>query len=169
MEARSFCTDVLESISYRVHRRFNSPRNRVWDMGVERLRGKQRRVAACGGHRFDTRGRRFSVVWDSFHAQILNSERAKRVKNLFSDYRNRQTRSALSLALAVFLTFACDVVRACPSCFGDQNSAEVQGMKWAILSLLGVTGAVLAAITAFIFFLRRQAMEFNRRFADRMN
>jgi hypothetical protein len=25
-------------------------------------------------------------------------------------------------------------------------------MKWAILSLLGVTGAVLAAITVFIFF-----------------
>jgi hypothetical protein len=69
----------------------------------------------------------------------------------------------------VLLVCFADIVLACPSCFGDQNSSEVQGMKWAILSLLGVTGAVLAAITAFIFFLKKKAADFDERFADRMN
>jgi hypothetical protein len=72
--------------------------------------------------------------------------------------------------VSVALMVCCaESVLACPSCFGDQNSAEVQGMKWAILSLLGVTGGVLAALTAFIFFLRRQATRFDNRFSDRLN
>ena len=58
---------------------------------------------------------------------------------------------------------------ACPSCYGDPGSAEVQGMQWAILSLLGVTGSVLVGVSAFFLYLRKRAHELNRLFSDRLN
>jgi hypothetical protein len=58
---------------------------------------------------------------------------------------------------------------ACPSCYGDESSAEVQGMKWAIVALLGVTGTVLVGISALFLYLRKQAIAFNQRFSDRLN
>ena len=58
---------------------------------------------------------------------------------------------------------------ACPSCYGAADSAETQGVNWAILSLLGVTGTVLCGVSAFFLYLRKKALEFNRRFGDRLN
>lgn len=58
---------------------------------------------------------------------------------------------------------------ACPSCYGAADSAETQGVNWAILSLLGVTGTVLFGVSAFFLYLRKKALEFNRRFSDRLN
>ena len=50
-----------------------------------------------------------------------------------------------------------DVAVSCPVCFGDKASAEVEGAKWAILFLLGVTGTVLSGILTFVFYLRKRA------------
>ena len=58
---------------------------------------------------------------------------------------------------------------ACPSCYGAADSAETEGMNLAILSLLGVTGTVLIGMSAFFLYLRKRALEFNRRFSDMLN
>jgi hypothetical protein len=42
-------------------------------------------------------------------------------------------------------------------------------MKWAIISLLGVTGTVLVGVSAFFLYLRKRAFEINRRFSDKLN
>lgn len=49
------------------------------------------------------------------------------------------------------------VSSACPVCFGDAESAEVEGMKWAILFLVVLTGIVLSSIVAFAVYLRRRS------------
>ncbi len=58
---------------------------------------------------------------------------------------------------------------ACPSCFGDASSAEVQATKWAIVALLGVTGTVLVGVGSFFVYLRKRAKELNDRFSSRLN
>lgn len=73
------------------------------------------------------------------------------------------------LLVVVLGTFLHSVAAACPSCYGAADSAETQGMNWAILSLLGVTGGVLVVFSAFFVFLRQRALEFNRRFSNRLN
>ncbi|MEO8167919.1 MAG: hypothetical protein ABI623_06710 [bacterium] len=74
---------------------------------------------------------------------------------------------------AVFLSAVVHLVpqalMACPSCYGDPSSSEVAGMKWAIFSLLGVTGTVLVGVSAFFLFLRKRAKELNNLFSDRLN
>ncbi len=71
--------------------------------------------------------------------------------------------------LAVLILVAAQPSFACPSCYGAADSAETQGVNWAILSLLGVTGTVLFGVGALFFSLRKRALEFNRRFSDRLN
>ena len=58
---------------------------------------------------------------------------------------------------------------ACPACYGDPQSSMTDGLNMAIVSLLGVTGSVLAGMAAFFLFLRRRFRQLNRRFADRLN
>lgn len=58
---------------------------------------------------------------------------------------------------------------ACPSCFGAPDSPQTEAMKWAILSLLGITGTVLVGVGAFFVYLRKRTVEFNRRFSDLLN
>ncbi len=58
---------------------------------------------------------------------------------------------------------------ACPSCFGAPDSPQTEGIKWAILSLLGITGTVLVGVGAFFVYLRKRTIEFNRRFSDMLN
>jgi hypothetical protein len=43
------------------------------------------------------------------------------------------------------------------------------GMNMAIVSLLGITGGVLAAFMAFFVFLRRRFRLLNERFTNRLN
>ncbi len=71
--------------------------------------------------------------------------------------------------LVMLVILSADTVLACPSCYGDPGSSEVQGMKWAIISLLGITGTVLGGVGAFFLYLRKRALELNRQFADRLN
>lgn len=60
------------------------------------------------------------------------------------------------LLLSITLLAASEAL-ACPVCYGDQESAEVEGTKWAILFLLGVTGTVLSGVVAFALHVRRRA------------
>lgn len=62
------------------------------------------------------------------------------------------------LSLIVLVTlFVHSEALACPVCYGDKESAEVEGARWAILFLLGVTGTVLSGVIAFVVHLRRRA------------
>ena len=58
---------------------------------------------------------------------------------------------------------------ACPNCYGDPDSSMTAGMNMAILSLLGITGGVLAGFMAFFVFLRRRFRLLNERFTNRLN
>lgn len=48
-------------------------------------------------------------------------------------------------------------LQACPVCYGNAESAEVEGARWAILFLLGVTGMVLTGIISFVLRMRKRA------------
>ncbi len=75
----------------------------------------------------------------------------------------------IAFALVVCVAVMHAGAFACPSCYGDPGSTEVKGMKWAIISLLGITGTVLGGVGAFFLYLRKRALELNRQFADRLN
>jgi hypothetical protein len=46
---------------------------------------------------------------------------------------------------------------ACPACFGAVEGPIADGVKLAILALLGVTGSVLSGFVAFFVYLARRA------------
>ncbi len=46
---------------------------------------------------------------------------------------------------------------ACGSCYGAADTPATNGMNFAILSMLGITGSVLAALTSFFLYLRKRA------------
>lgn len=60
-------------------------------------------------------------------------------------------------AVFVLAVFAETQALACPVCYGDKESAEVEGARWAIFFLLGVTGTVLSGVVAFVVHIRRRA------------
>ena len=72
-------------------------------------------------------------------------------------------------ALAAVLLLGVQNGHACPMCYGDPQSSSAEGMNMAIVSLLGVTGSVLAGVVAFFLFLRRRLRMLNQRFADKLN
>lgn len=59
--------------------------------------------------------------------------------------------------LGAMMLFVEAEALACPVCYGDKESAEVEGARWAILFLLGITGTVLSGVVAFVIHLRRRA------------
>ena len=65
-------------------------------------------------------------------------------------------RTLLAFASFVLVSLVPDIVLSCPVCFGDKASAEVEGAKWAILFLLGVTGTVLSGVVSFMVYLRKR-------------
>ena len=71
--------------------------------------------------------------------------------------------------MAASIVFIHSVASACPNCYGDPDSSMTAGMNMAIVSLLGITGGVLAAFMAFFVFLRRRFRSLNGRFANRLN
>jgi hypothetical protein len=54
------------------------------------------------------------------------------------------------------------VALACPVCFGAEETSMIDGTKFGILVLLGITVAVQGAFVGFFLYLRRRA----RRIAD---
>ena len=64
-------------------------------------------------------------------------------------------RIAAALTLAALLP---RIAWACSVCMGDPNSGQVQGMNMSILSLMGVTGRVLAGVGLFAAMLWRRSI-----------
>ena len=46
------------------------------------------------------------------------------------------------LPLAIILILSLDAVYACATCFGDPNSKATQGMNFAIIAMLTITGEI---------------------------
>jgi|TARA_A200000159_G_C7211927_1_gene292391 hypothetical protein len=51
---------------------------------------------------------------------------------------------------------------ACGTCYGDPNSAAVDGMNWAIISLLVTTGGVMSGIGFSIFSIAKKSKNYNK-------
>lgn len=83
--------------------------------------------------------------------------------------KNKHRRASLIAVMTASIVFIHSVASACPNCYGDPDSSMTAGMNMAIVSLLGITGGVLAAFMAFFVFLRRRFRSLNGRFANRLN
>jgi len=63
----------------------------------------------------------------------------------------------LIFIVALMAIFAPGSAVACGSCYGAADTPATNGMNFAILSMLGITGSVLAAMTSFFLLLRKRA------------
>ena len=71
---------------------------------------------------------------------------------------NPTCRLLIPAGIAVLLVLLMpDIVLACGSCYGAADSSATSGMNLAILSMLGITGSVLAGMASFFLFLRKRA------------
>jgi len=61
--------------------------------------------------------------------------------------------SVLIIFLIILLP---DMAFACATCFGAPDAPATLGMNWAIITLLGVTGAVLGGIIKSIISIRKK-------------
>ena len=59
--------------------------------------------------------------------------------------------------IIIVLLFALNATHACGTCYGDPNSSAVNGMNWAIISLLATTGGVLSGISFSIFNIAKKS------------
>jgi Na+/glutamate symporter len=66
------------------------------------------------------------------------------------------------IILSFILLFVPETADACATCFGDPNAPAAQGMNWAILTLLGVTGGVLGAVIGTIISIRKKTKKFQQ-------
>lgn len=55
-----------------------------------------------------------------------------------------------------------DTADACATCFGDPTAPASQGMNWAIITLLGVTGGVLGGIISAIISIGKKDKNFQQ-------
>ncbi len=64
------------------------------------------------------------------------------------------------LTIAIFI-FLPEIIFACDKCFGANVDTPVtQGIGFAMLALLGITGGVLGGISAFFIYLWRRSRMF---------
>jgi heme/copper-type cytochrome/quinol oxidase subunit 2 len=64
---------------------------------------------------------------------------------------------SMAFAAVIFVLTLPNSVFACGSCYGAADSPATNGMNFAILSMIGITGGVLAAMTSFFVYLRKRA------------
>lgn len=67
------------------------------------------------------------------------------------------------LPLVIVFFFAQDIASACATCFGDPNSKATQGMNFAIITMLTITGGVLSSFVSFIYVLNRRAKDYAKK------
>ena len=67
----------------------------------------------------------------------------------------------ITLAL-IILVLTPDNLFGCATCFGDPNAPAAQGMNWAIITLLGVTGGVLGGVIHTIVTISKKTKKFNQ-------
>lgn len=63
----------------------------------------------------------------------------------------------LGLLLVTLLLLAPGHAWACAVCYGASDSSQTAGMNYAIITLLGIIGAVLGGVAAFFIYLIRRA------------
>ena len=71
-------------------------------------------------------------------------------------------RSFYIIILSFILLFVPETADACATCFGDPNAPAAQGMNWAILTLLGITGGVLGGVIATIISIGKKTKKFQQ-------
>ena len=70
---------------------------------------------------------------------------------------------AYQIFLAVFFILIFpDIAKACSTCYGDPNASASQGMNWAIITLLGVTGGVLGGVIGAIISIGKKTKNFQQ-------
>jgi len=60
------------------------------------------------------------------------------------------------------MLFVPETAEACATCFGDPSAPASQGMNWAILTLLGVTGGVLGGVIGTIISIGKKTKKFQQ-------
>ena len=71
------------------------------------------------------------------------------------------TNNKIVLFLSILLLNS-DISYACSTCFGDPTAPATEGMNWAIITLLGVTGGVLGGIIRSIVVIGMRTKKFNQ-------
>ncbi len=66
------------------------------------------------------------------------------------------------IILSFILLFVPETAEACATCFGDPSAPASQGMNWAILTLLGVTGGVLGGVIGTIISIGKKTKKFQQ-------
>tara|TARA_B110000014_G_C19540987_1_gene289806 strand:+ start:261 stop:494 length:234 start_codon:yes stop_codon:yes gene_type:complete len=66
------------------------------------------------------------------------------------------------IILLFILLFVPETVDACATCFGDPTAPASQGLNWAIITLLGVTGGVLGGIISTIISIGKKNKNFQQ-------
>ena len=64
-----------------------------------------------------------------------------------------------ALITAAIMIFGSSNVFACPVCFGAEETHLIDGAKFGMLVLLGITLAVQGGFVAFFLYLRRRAKQ----------
>ncbi|HIF82256.1 MAG TPA: hypothetical protein EYQ37_00035 [Candidatus Marinimicrobia bacterium] len=72
---------------------------------------------------------------------------------------NKNTHIIILLFLLLFIPETAD---ACATCFGDPSAPASQGMNWAIITLLGVTGGVLGGVISTIISIGKKDKNFQQ-------
>jgi len=72
---------------------------------------------------------------------------------------NKHTQIIILLFILLFVPETAD---ACATCFGDPTAPASQGMNWAIITLLGVTGGVLGGIIRTIISIGKKDKNFQQ-------
>ena len=62
----------------------------------------------------------------------------------------------------LFFLFCFNAALSCGTCYGDPNSSAVNGMNWAIISLLATTGGVLSGIGFSIFSIAKKSKDYSK-------
>ena len=65
--------------------------------------------------------------------------------------------------IILVLLFFLNAAYPCGTCYGDPNSSAVNGMNWAIISLLVTTGGVLSGISFSIFSIAKKSKNYSRK------
>ena len=75
--------------------------------------------------------------------------------------QNRRVRISLTILACLAVLLSAAPALACSVCYGDPNSAMVQGAKAGVLVLLGVVGVVLTGVASLLIFWMRRAARLN--------
>lgn len=90
----------------------------------------------------------------SDHAAGLTTGHAA---DIDKDAGTRSDMARQAVATAVLIIAGATSVRACPMCFGAEETSLVDGTKLGILVMLGITLAVQGGFLAFFLYLRKRA------------